>query len=298
MKNSAFSTRTFLVGTLSCTFALMGAECLNAPLNVPFDLESPPAEANVTEQVESIEDGMCEDATSRDCLVIMALDATDGTSETPPRVPNSFPKVVEDPTNPGTDIDVAAWFADPNGDGDTSDGMLEAARVKQSADVNIAEEVDFDASQIQSVSIDSIAMNWTVNTLTFPTAALDLYISPKPLADHDACSDSSILPEECAEALLAAGEVTKIGTLPAQPGGATGEAPIEFVGGGKDALNDAVKTLHFTMVVAVPDETDLSLPEDPNNADNLLKPMGESETSMKATLLFTITAADVAGAVQ
>jgi hypothetical protein len=298
MKKTPHSRRILLVGTLASGFALMGAECLNAPLEIPLDFESPPAEMNVTEQVESIEDGMCEDAASQDCLVIMALDASDGTSETPPRVPDSFPKEVDDPSSPGTPINVENWFADPNGDGDTSDGMLEAARVKQAADINISEEVDFDATQVENVNIKSIAMVWADNSLTFPTQPVDLYVSPKPMGDHDACSAADVLPEDCAEALLANGEVTKIGTLPAQPAGESGEAQIEFVEGGNDALNNAVKTLHFTLVASVPDEADLTLPEDPNNPANLIKPKGVATTSLKATLIFTVSAADVVGAAQ
>ena len=132
---------------------------------------------------------------------------------------------------------------------------------------------------IDAVSINSFAMNYIANSLTFSGTDLDLYASTAKIDDT---SD--------AQQLIADGLVQKIGTIPAQPAETAGEAPIAFVAGGNDILNTAFRAFAFTLVIAVPEGSEITL-ADGQAAGTKKKPQGIAEVSAKAELVYTITTA-------
>lgn len=278
--------RALLSAALLLPAASMGCELFDQVLGgkvelPPIPLETPPQEIDVTARVEAAEDAICEDRTSEDCLVLIALDGTDGSVEEPPRLPPEFP-ARHDPDGPGPteEIDVEQWAKDQGLNAAASD-LKVAVPVDLSGQVNVEDE-----SAIQDVRFDTVAVNFQSNTLTFDTIPLDLYASVGPVED---LSDP--------DALIASGAVEKIGTIEAKAAGETGDAPVTFVEGGNAIFNEALKSLSFALVVAVPEGTQVALPRT-EDGENLVKPLGKASLSVKASVIYTVNAADVVQGVE
>jgi hypothetical protein len=268
-------------------FGIAGAALLFTacgPLNIPLDLESKSATLNIDEAVAEAEARICEDNASENCAILMALDATDGTSETVPTLPTSIPKTVDPDGEEGAaePLDVEQWLADS--------GIMDSIRAKQAIGADLSDRLAASQNQIQDVSFETVVFNWQENTLSFTTMELDFYVGEEVDADEEGNYD--------AEALIADGSLTKAGTIAAQAAGGTGESEVTFADGGKDQLASAVKTLKFVVGVAIPDGAEITLNED--DAGNWVKPSGMATITLKTTLNFTVnpqtTATDAAAA--
>jgi hypothetical protein len=262
---------------------LSGCEILDALFNqefeLPVELESPPAEIDATTPVEETEQTMCDDADSPDCAVVKALDLTDDTMVSdPPKIPDEFPNevTVTDPVTMTEDtINVETWM--------NESGLTDEIELAQVIPVDLTSQVDVDSPEaIQDVTFENLALNYISNTLTFDTVDLDLYISED---SYEATDDP--------EALIEDGSVIKVGTIEAMPAGTDGDAAIVFAEGGSDAFNEALKNLSFTAVIALPPETAFQLKEG-STPEMRLKPKGVAEVSIKATIAYTVSAAQVA----
>lgn len=258
-----------------------GCELFNALLSqefqIPLDLETPPAELNATDQVDALEASLCDDADSYNCAVVSALDLTDDEQVSdPPRIPAEFPISVEI-TNPETGdpetVDVEVWAEEV--------GLGQDLDLKQIIPMDLTALVAIDdPAAIEEVTVADVALGWIDNTFTFDTLPMDLYIGTE-LVD-----DPTVEPEQ----LIADGVVQKVGTIPAQEAETSGDAPVSFVDGGNEIFNNALKGLKFTAIVAMPPETTLALKE--GSAENLRrKPTGAAEVSLKATVMYTVSAA-------
>ncbi|MFZ9887311.1 MAG: hypothetical protein ACO3JL_07395 [Myxococcota bacterium] len=246
---------------------------------IPVDLETPATELSVTEQIASAEARLCADEASDDCAVLKALYLTDDNAVSdPPALPAEFPLSVDivDPTTGESEtIDVAEWL--------TTAGIGQDIEVQQTIPMDLTTLVGVeDPSAIEDLRVSNVVINWLSNSFTFDTIPLELYIG-------------SGLPEEGADAasLVASGAVTKVGTVPAQAADTAGEAPISFVEGGNAIFNEALRSLKFTAVLAFPPGTQVNLNE--GSAPNLRrKPTGDAEVALKATLVYTVSAAKLA----
>lgn len=263
---------------LALTFA-GGCELLAAlasqEFQVPVDLETPPTELNATEQVDNVESGLCEDPDGYNCTVVKALDFSDDEQVSdPPAIPPEFPVAI-DVTNPDTGetetVDVEEWAAEV--------GLGQDLDLKQVIPMDLSAIVGVDdPSAIEEVTVADVALGWLENSFTFDTVPMDLYIGTELVDD----------PTADPQALIDAGTVEKVGTIPAQEAGVTGDAPISFVEGGNAKFNTALKGLKFTAVVALPSDQQIELKEG-SDVNKRLKPTGEASVSLKATLMYTIS---------
>lgn len=268
-----------LVGLVA--LPMSGCELINALLSqefeIPLDLETPPADLNVTEQVNAIEAGLCDDPESYNCAVVRALDYSDDEEvSNPPRLPAEFPVAVDiqDPESgdPET-VDIEQWLADV-GLGQDLDFQHVIAM-----DLTSLIEVD-DASAIRDIKVSDVKLVWLENSLTFDTIPMDLYVGPG-LVEDPLTAD--------AQQLIADGLVEKVGTIPAQEAETAGDAPVSFVEGGSAKFNEALQGLKFTAVLAMPEGTPVGLKE--GSEENLRrKPTGEASVSLHATLVYTVSA--------
>lgn len=276
--------RSLIVPTVAILLVpLTGCEILQALLaqefEVPVELESPEVDLDASGPVDDAEASMCDDMDSRNCLIVQALDLSDDEEVSdPPTIPDEFPVSVEitDPvTNTTETVDVEEWIGE--------EGLTEDLDLAQVIPIDLTGEVAVQSPDaIQQVNFRDVALNWTENTLTFDTVDLDLFVSETAF---DATDD----PAE----LIANGDVVKVGTIPAQEAGLVGEAPVSFVEGGNQAFNDALKALNFTVVVALPEDADVSLKQG-SEANLRVKPYGIGTVSLKALITYTISGTQVA----
>ncbi len=258
--------------------ALLFTAC--GPLNIPLDLESKSATLDIDQAVMDAEAEICSDNASEDCAILMALDATDGTPNTPPALPTSIPKTIDPDGEDGEApaIDVEQWLSDS--------GIMDAIHAKHAIGADLTDRLAASQNQVQDVTFDTVVFNWQENTLTFPTMDLDFYVGQGVDPDENGNYD--------AEALIADGSLGLAGTITAQAAGATGESEVTFADGGKDQLNEAIKTLKFVVGVAIPDGAEITLNED--DAGNWIKPSGLATVTLKTTLTFTVDPQAPAGA--
>lgn len=270
---------------------LSGCELLQGlyqqDLEIPIPLETPAAELDATAQVESAESSLCSDPDSRNCLVVKALDYSDDQNVgDPPTIPDEFPvevTVMDPATQMEETINAEDWAKEA--------GLSEGMDLAQAIPVDLTEAVGVETPDaVKAVTFKNVKLNWQENSFTFDTVPFDLYVSSEAIDD---LSD--------AQALIDAGTVQKVGTIPVQPAATTGEADVTFEEGGEERFSDALKALTFTVVVALPPNTEVTLNDGtdlPDGTATKKKPLGFAKVSMKADLVYTVSAADVVGQVQ
>lgn len=257
--------------------------CGGEGFSLPLEFESQPYSVDVDEHVVDFEVNACADEDSENCRVIKALDRSDdGEVSNPPTIPTEFPTEVdveecdENGNCASTTVDISQWL-DEDGLGlDVSNQLSTAIGVDLREELGDELDQIGDPSQIDTVSITRLAVDYKENTLTFDVPAVDLYIGPGGLDTDDAA------------ALISAGSVTKVGTLERR-GQGTGPANVEFVSGGSDRFSDAIKSLEFTAVMAVPDSETINLREGAAQG-TLQKPGGEAEVTLQVEVTFTVNA--------
>lgn len=263
-----------VVGTTGCEL-IQGLLDTEVPIEVP--LETPAQEIDVSTKVDEAEAQACEDLESEDCLVLMAIDRTDDDAVSdPPSMPPEFPTEVDVDGDESTTEDVVNAEEWAN-----EQGLAEAADIKIAVPVDLSEKVNVeDEDAIKSVTFTAVALNFQENSLTFATVPLDIYVSEGPVDSTDA------------QQLIDDGVVKKVGTLGAQPAGEVSERPVDFVEGGTEIFNTALKSLSFTLVAALPDGETPQLPKN-EAGDMIIKPYGKAMVSLKADVVFKVSASQV-----
>lgn len=286
-----------LVGLLPLSLAAQGCDLfsfLEQDVELPIDLTSPPTDVDVDGPIGEAEGTACSAADSASCIALTAICQSEaGRDCTTPTMPDEFPGTVDLPGG-GT--------ADAN-------QLMEDMGVKEASEIEIALPVDVSAAladegvqtpdAVKDVVIDAVVLQWPENSLSFDAPIIDLYI-----AEGDVGTGAID-----AEQLIADGTVTKVGTIGVdvdgdgqldvgQVAGATTDVPIEFVAGGNDRFNEAVKSAAFTLVTAVPEGAGLVLKQKSGDPDTVLKPGGQAKMQLKATLVYKVSAADIIGQVR
>ncbi len=283
--------RIFSVLALAAPLALASSGCelfafLDQPLELPIDLTTPEQDFDVDEGVAAAEESACEDAAS--CAVLRAICQTEAgrDCDTAPTMPAEFPSEVE--VVPGEPPVEANELMDEL-------GITEATELELAVPVDVAAALAEEGVQtpdaVDNVSIGGLSMLWPENSLTFDAPPLDLYIA-KVAVDPGQLD---------AEALIASGDVEKIGTVGldtdgdgqidvGQVAGSTDEVPVVFVEGGNAILSEAFRQAEFTIVTAVPDGKGLVLK---NEGGVVKKPAGQGKIALKATVVFSVKASDV-----
>ena len=297
-----FSTLFFI-----CLFTPIASGCdiltglldqYDEPIDLPIDLKTPPQEINVTEQVETAQDGLCASSESDTCMILQALDKTDDgeVSSPDPRVPDEFPATItmeDEDGNALPDPECETLETDPlscdpweiNVESFLEDQALFAdLDFAQAVPVDLAAQVEVSSAEaIQDVKLDSIGIEWSNNTLTFDTIQLQLWMTTDFIEDPNA------------EDLIAGGELQLVGTIEAQEANTDGTTDIEFANDdAKAAFNDALKSLQFTVVVAPAEGAKPTL-KDGEAANTKLSPKGIVELSMVATIIYTVTPEELVG---
>lgn len=268
------------------------------PIDLPIELQTPPQEINVTDQVETAQDGLCASEESETCIILKALDKTDDgeVSSPDPRVPDEFPgtitiedgegQALPDPECETIDTDPTA--CDPweiNVETFLEDQALFAdLDFAQAVPVDLAAQVEVSSAEaIQDVKLDSIGIEWTDNTLSFDTIPLQLWMTVDYIEEPDA------------EELIAGGELQLVGTIEAQEANTDGTTEIVFTDDdAKAAFNDALKSLQFTIVVAPVEGAKPTL-KDGETENTKLSPKGIVSLSMVATIVYTVTPEELVG---
>lgn len=279
------------VSSLALAVSLLpaaGCELLQAlqagdGLEIPVLMESPAIDIDVTTPVLQYEEDTCQDENNFNCVVIQALDLTDDDAiSDPPRVPEQFPGQLDvaNPIDNTTEtIDIEEWVQ--------NEGMLAGVEFAYAINVDLSEALeDHSPEAVESVSFRNLRLNWQENSLTFNTIPFDFYVANQVLEDAGSASD-----------MVEQGLVTKVGTVPSQTAESTGEAEIVFERGGEDRFADALRSLAFTLVVAVPADSNISL-GDGDAPGTKRKPLGLAKLSLKGDLIYTLTAADLLNAVE
>ena len=262
-------------------------------VDLPVDLTSPPQAFDVTAAVTSAEGSACA-APGQGCDAIKAICSTDNTRadcDTNPGLPDEFPAQV---TVAGNSVDANTLMEQM--------GVSKATELKLALPVDVAGALSSQGVQspdaIKKVKIAAVIMQWPENSLTFDAPPLDLYVST---------GDVPPGPVDDVQALIDAGTIKKVGTVGidtdndgvfdiGQHAGATSDVPLAFAAGGSDLLSAAVTSAKFTIVTAVPDGKGMKLGAKPGDATKVLKPQGAGKIQLKATLLYTVSAADIVGA--
>lgn len=283
---------------LPLTVSAGGCDIFNALLNeqleIPIDLTSPPQEFDVTEAVASAETSACETQDSPECRALTAICQSEGGACTPPAMPAEFPaQVTVVPGEPP--IDANQLMADL--------GVTEATELELALPVDVAGALAEEGIQspdvVDAVNIENVVLEWPDNTLTFDVPPVDLYV-----ANEDVGTGALQ-----AEQLIADGKVTKVGTIGVdldgdgtidvgQVAGSKDGVPVAFVDGGNEVFNEAVKSAAFTLVTAIPEGKGLELKQKDGDPSKVLKPTGGGTVQLKATLVYTVSASDVVGAVK
>lgn len=264
-------------------------DAFNQPVEIPLDLTSPETDFDVDEPVAEAESSACVTPDAPSCATLSAICATeDGRACTPPTMPDVFPSEIDVNGNPVTADEAMADM-----------GVTDATQFEIALPVDVGSQLKdagvSDTSAIQGVTIENVVMLWPENSLSFDTPPIDLYITTEDVGAEGAID---------AQALIDAGTVEKIGTIGidldddgvfdvGQVAGSTTEVPIEFVAGGKDKFNEAVKGATFTLVTA--SSKPVELKSAPGDETQVQKPTGAGKVQMKATLVYSISAADVVG---
>lgn len=283
----------------SLGFSLLGSACdlfsfLQQDVEIPLDLTSPPTDVDVDGPIGEAEGSACSAADSAACIALTAICQTeDGRDCGTPSMPDEFPGTVDLPG--GGSADANQLMEDM--------GVTEASEIELALPVDVASALANEGVQtpdaIKEVVIDAVVLQWPANSLTFDAPIIDLYIANEDVGEGAVD----------AEELIANGTVTKVGTIGldldedgtldvGQVAGGTTDAPVEFVAGGNELFNEAVKGASFTLVTAVPEGAGLELKQKSGDAATVLKPAGQAQLQLKATLVYKVSAADIIGQVQ
>lgn len=283
----------------SLAFSLLGSACdvfsfLQQDVEIPLDLTSPPTDVDVDGPIAEAEGSACSAADSAACIALTAICQTeDGRDCGTPSMPDEFPGTVDLPG--GGSADANQLMEDM--------GVTEASEIELALPVDVASALANEGVQtpdaVKEVVIDAVVLQWPENSLTFDAPIIDLYIANEDVGEGAVD----------AEELIANGTVTKVGTIGldldddgtldvGQVAGGTTDAPVEFVAGGNELFNEAVKGASFTLVTAVPEGAGLALKQKSGDAATVLKPAGQAQLQLKATLVYKVSAADIIGQVQ
>jgi hypothetical protein len=267
--------------------ALVGAcDLLGIPqeLEIPIPLDTPPVEIDVGGAVGTAISQACSEPTAASCEGIALICQADngGTPCDPVDLPAQFPKEC------------------PNLDGDmvSADSLLppevkEAAEVKFAIPVDLAEMLSaqgVDSSeQVKQISFNKIDLAWDENSLTFDAPVLDVYVGP---AADDVTDPAALISDPA---------FTKVGTVGkdldddgafdvGQAAGVADTVPLNFVSGGNDTFNEALRTFTFTLVLAAPEGQAVGLKDVEGSSEpvKVARPDGVATVRLKSELSFKV----------
>jgi hypothetical protein len=266
-----------------------GCDLLGIPseVDVPIPLDTPAVDIDVGGAVGAAVAQACSDPAAESCngIGLICQANNGGTACDPVELPAQFPAAC--PT--------------PNGDTVSANDLL-PADVKKAAEIKFAIPVDLadllseqgvsSSDQVKQISFKKVDISWEANTLTFDAPVLDVYVGPHV----DDTSDAA--------ALIANADFKKVGTVGkdlnddgtfdvSQEAGVADAVPLNFVEGGNDTFNEALRSFTFTLVFAAPEGQGLSLKEVPGSDPlKVARPDGVGTIKLKSELSFKVNLAE------
>ena len=224
-----------LLASVFAGLFLMGAQCVPGDVELPYEQQTPDITIDLGAQVARFEQSV-RDSSDENRQILQALCETEqGRNCNPPTLPSSIPRQIDDPRPgfEGQSFDVSAWIS-----------ALPALDGLQ----DISKAISFDAGeqlgvstpeQVKSVIVQSIVVQFSENSLTYPVPPMVLYVG-SGLAE-DALAD--------ADALIANGQVVHFGDLAEIPAGDTIGHAMLLDDAGKLEFSDALKALKVSLAV-------------------------------------------------
>lgn len=266
-----------------------GCDLLGIPseVDVPIPLDTPPIDIDVGAAVGTAVSQACSDPAAASCegISLICQASNDGTACDPVDLPPEFP--AECPNLAGETV---------SADDLLPDDVKKAAEIKFAVPVDLAdllsEQGVSSADQVKQISFTKVDLSWESNSLTFDAPVLDVYVGPKVDDTNDPA------------ALIASGEFTKVGTVGkdldddgafdvGQEAGVADAVPLNFVEGGNDTFNEALRTFTFTLVLAAPEGQSVSLKEVAGSDPlEVARPDGKATIKMKSELSFKVNLAE------
>ncbi len=203
-------------------------------VEVPAQLLLPAATLDLDGARTALEARLCADAASDDCIVLDALDRSDGAPSTPIALPVTFPQHLDVIGLAGGDVtvDVQRWIG-------------RAARLERSAPLVPSRLIRLDDPEgggalagldgleddtIDGIGIDAAHIVLSHNSLTFDLPQFDLYVGNGVVVGDD----GSVAAADPDQAL-------HVATSEACLGGVEGAAPLFLVDGAVVALREALR---------------------------------------------------------
>jgi hypothetical protein len=220
------------------------------------------------EFIEEFEQNKCENPVSRNCRVINSLrdSSTEPSMGMTPSIPEEFPQFIYIPADGVAggyeQVDIDSW----------------ANEEKMPGIGSISSIIPVDLSSLfgdffpdEAIQIDSVRLDFLVNTLNFESQEFVLMVDPEPLPE-----DRPPPPPEILEQRQRA---RPVGRFPPRAPGAVGQSEMVFLEGGQTRLSNAVNSGRFTGVIKINQVEPKPLPEGamPNRRR---RPMGETEINL------------------
>jgi hypothetical protein len=295
MRLPALSARSALTPTFTALALASGCDLLGIPteVEIPIPLDTPPIEVDVGGAVDDAVDGACDDPEDAGCKsLVLVCRAENGAPPSsgadpcdPATLPPQFPKEIEN-------LDGEIVSADEL----VPEDVKKAAQLKFAIPVDLAdvlaEQGVASADQVQQISFRKVDLSWEENTLTFDAPVLDLYIGPKV---DDLGDPAALVADPAFEKIGTVGkDLDEDGTFDVGQEALTADAvPLNFVEGGNDKFNEALRTFTFTLLMVAPEGQEVTFKEVPGTDPvKVFAPDGAAKLKIKSQLSFKVSLAD------
>ena len=283
-----FQKSRLMIGTLSLTAGLNLVACDGGNFEVPIPLVSPPLPLDISGQVDAAAASLCADTTEIQDGVSMGQmiqellkDGTtcDDYQGLKDELPPTITIVVDESTDTTVEIDVLEQLNSTN----AFEGLKE---MRQAIAIDLRDQLAAQGVSnpdiISNVTVSNLMIQFPVNELSIDLVPFELYVGDYGLDTEGNLEDGT----SKIEGLLASGDLTKIGTIDAQPAMSTEDLVVNFTDDiAKEEFNTRLKALSFTFMVTIPADAEVKLT---TTADGkLVKPDGMAELALAADLVFT-----------
>jgi hypothetical protein len=212
----------------------------------PVAIHAKPITVDVDAQRTELENLLCKASDSHACHVLTALDASDGSLQSPPQFPIDMPpKIVAD----DVDIPVVHWM---NSECRVVD-MLPRLQVP----IDLGAAADEAKAALASAHIEDVELAFANDSLTIDLPELTIAIDDGKKS-------------------------TKVGVIAPHAGGSGASSPVSLVEGGARALLAAVAQGKGDVVVAPPDGASLDLLAGPDGT--IERPGGKADVTLAVIL--------------
>lgn len=202
------------------------------------------------EFIEEFENRNCENAVARNCRVINAIrdTAQQPSMGMTPRMPDEFPRYIDIPADGPAggyeEVDVDNWA--------NEEKMPGIGPMSSIVPVDLSGLFE-DFFPDEPISIESVSLDFLVNTLNFDVQEVVLLIDPEPLPEDRPPPPPWILEQQQ--------RARPVGVFPGRPPLSTGRTEMVFLEEGQRRLSEAINEGRFTGVIKINQTQPRPLPE-------------------------------------